>query len=62
MTAAVVAPWAFFDSGLHRRHGRNPASLAATDSGKKTTFERFGRRDGQVGRQKTLVDVTPYKN
>jgi hypothetical protein len=50
------------ECGLHRRQGRKPASVAEKESLKKTAFNRSGLREGHVGRQKILVDLTPYTN
>jgi hypothetical protein len=37
--------------GLQRWQARNPALSAASTEEKKRTLPRFGRRDGQEGRQ-----------
>jgi hypothetical protein len=45
-------------SGWQRRHARKPARAAAAALPKNSTFSGFGRREGQVGRQKTPVVFT----
>ena len=44
--------------GAQRRQARKPAASARAGVGKKLTFLRSGRREGQEGRQKTPVDLT----
>lgn len=46
-------------SGRHRLQGRNPAAMASPAEGKNCTRSRRGGREGQEGRQKTPVEVTP---
>jgi hypothetical protein len=49
-------------SGLHRKHGRNPASAAAAAVAKYRQFFSFAVGAGQIGRQYTMLPTTPIKN
>jgi hypothetical protein len=49
-------------SGLHRKHGRNPASAAAAAVAKYLQFFSFAVGAGQIGRQYTMLPTTPIKN
>lgn len=45
-------------AGSQRLQARKPAAVAAAASSKNLTWRRSGRRDGQLGRQKTPVERT----
>ena len=46
-------------SGQQRLQARYPDCFAAAVDTKNSTLLRFGRRDGQEGRQNIQVDLTP---
>ena len=49
-------------SGRQRKQGKKPADNADHGVENKTTFDRLGRRAGQMGWQNTFVELTPYTN